>query len=117
MATRSTEELRRDQTALLEAYRQRLGAPGAGDTASVTSPQAALPWGRVTQVVTSDPDYGPHLMVQGQIYTGSPPAPADAPAAPLRCYPAPGKTAGDYSTNDYVRLTPTAGAVIAEPVA
>jgi hypothetical protein len=117
MAARSAEELRRDQMALLEAYRQRLGSSGAGDTASVTSPGAALPWGQVTQVVTSDPDYGPHLMVQGQIYTGSPPAPADAPAAPLRCYPAPGKAVGDYSVNDYVRLAPTAGAVIAEQIA
>jgi len=114
MAVRSMEELRRDQAALLGTYRDRLDAAGAGGAASTTPPRAALQWGRVTQVVSSDEDHGPHLMIQGYVYTGSPPALTQSVAAPMRCYPAPGKTVGDYAVDDYVHLTPTAGAVIAE---
>ena len=117
MGVRSLEQLKRDQAELLEDYRNRIAAAGSGGVAGVTLPRPALQWGRVTQVVSSDPDFGPHLTVQGFIYTGSPPQLTQAAAAPIRCYPAPGKVVGDYSVDDYVRLTPTAGAVIAELVA
>ena len=116
MTVRTIDDLRRDQAELLGAYRDQLGGAGAGGAASRALPRAALQWGRVTQVVTSDETYGPHLVVQGYTYTGSPPVASASAAATLRCYPAPGKAISDYTVNDYVRLTPTAGAVIAEPL-
>ncbi|MBN2560669.1 MAG: hypothetical protein JXQ75_07040 [Phycisphaerae bacterium] len=117
MAVRSIQQLERDQAALLAAYKNRLAGAVAGGVPSVTMPRPALQWGRVTQVVTSDEQFGPHLMVQGYIYTGSPPEPTEAAAAAFRCYPAPGKAVTDYSVNDYVRLTPAAEAVIGELIA
>ena len=117
MAIRSIEQLKRDQAGLLAEYRDRLGAGPSGGAAAMTVSRPALQWGRVTQVVTSDETYGPHLMVQGYLYTGSPPALTQAAAAALRCYPAPGKTVSDYAVNDYVRLTPTGVAAIAERMA
>ncbi len=117
MGVRSIGQLKRDQAALLAAHRSRLGGAGsAGGTDGALSPRPALQWGRITQVVTSDETYGPHLMAQGYVFAGTPPSPASASAAPLRCYPAPGKAVGDYAVDDYVSLTPTAGAVIAERI-
>ncbi len=117
MALRSIEELRRDQAALLAAYRDRLGQSVSVGVSGPASSRPMLQWGRVTQVVSSDETYGPHLIVQAQTYTGSPPALADASAAPIRCYPAPGKVVAGYAVDDPVRLTTTAGAMIAEIIA
>jgi len=71
-------------------------------------------YGRVASVVTSDPDYGPHLMVVRQTWSGTPPTVSDASGAQVRCYPTPNHTVSDYSVNDYVRIEAAHGAMVAE---
>jgi hypothetical protein len=116
MAIRSATKLAADQANLLASYRAKRPPQPVGG-APVTPSPPALHWGKVTSVVTADPDYGPHLMVQGQTPTGTPPTFSATAAPPFRCYPAPGKTVADYAVDDYVRLTPTATAMFAEPLA
>jgi len=116
MRNRSVSELQRDQAKILDDYQSRLPARGAGSATAMPTTRPALQWGRVIQVVTSDENFGPHLVVQAYVYTGSPPSPTPSVAAPFPCYPVPGKTVGDYAVDDYVRLTTVPGAVIAERI-
>ena len=117
MAIRSLNQLAEDQARLLAAYRERLPAVANAGAASTSPAQPPLQWGKVTQVITGDPQFGPHLLVQPHVPTNIPPTFTPASAAPLRCYPAPGKTVTDYAVNDYVRLAPTPAAVVAERLA
>jgi hypothetical protein len=71
-------------------------------------------WGRVTEVVSSDPQYGAHLVVQPQRFTGVPPVVQDAEAAAVRCYPAPNRAVGDYAVDEYVKVTAARGAFVAD---
>lgn len=114
---RSIESLRREQDVVLTQYRESRTAPapwanlpGAGGVST------AVTYGRVSVVVTSDATHGPHLEVVKQVWTGSPPTPSDVTDSLLRCYPAPGTVVSDYLVNDYVRVTPTHGAMIADPL-
>jgi len=116
MAIRSATKLATDQANLLASYRARQPTQPVGG-APVAPPPPTLQWGKVTSVVTTDPDHGPHLLVQGQTPTGTPPTFSATAAQPFRCYPAPGKTVTDYATDDYIRLTPTAAAVFVELLA
>ena len=115
---RSMETLRRDQSAILSAYRDEqvvrdsvaiLPRPGTM-TASVL-------YGRVNSIVTSDPTYGPHLIVVRQDWSGTPPTVSDATGATVRCYPTPNNTVSSYSVNEYVRITAARGAMLAEKLA
>ena len=114
MAIRSLTQLLEDQSSLLSAYRATLTPLRTGSEPGRPEARPALQWGQVTQVVTGDPTWGDHLVIQAQVPTGTPPTFAPSPAATLRCYPAPGKTVSDYTVNDYVRLVAADAAVIAE---
>ncbi len=111
---RSAEVLRRDQAEILRAYRGERAR--AGEVAVLPRPGgagAAVIYGRVSEVVPSDPTYGPHLMVVRQVWSGVPPQISDGEAA-VRCYPTPNRTVSDYAVNDYVRIAAMRGAMVAE---
>jgi len=74
-------------------------------------------YGRVDSVVSSDPDYGPHLVVVRQEWSGTPPTVSDSSALSVRCYPTPNRVVGDYSVDDYVRIIAARGAMVAEALA
>ncbi len=115
MALRSLEQLKRDQAAILEAHLRR-GTMTTRNPAPSALPSGRLQWGRVVEIVSSDDDHGPHLVVQGRVYSGSPPALTSAAADTLRCYPAPGLLVTDYEEDDYVQLCPSETAVVALPI-
>ena len=112
MAVRTLDELRHDQQELL----QQLQAGGAGGGvpsggAAVSGPPLRI--GRVTQVVTSDATYGPHLVVRPQVFSGQPPAASDSTAPPHRAYPSPNRTVSDYDLDESVAIWITRGAEFA----
>jgi hypothetical protein len=115
MALRSLEQLKHDQAAILDAYLRRNEEIPRSVTRS-TLPSGRLQWGRVVEIVSSDDDHGPHLVVQGLVYSGSPPALSSAAADTLRCYPAPGLLVSDYAVDEYVQLRPSELAVVAMPI-
>jgi len=116
MVVRSLDVLKREQERWLMEYRARRAAAeelvqlpgGTASTAAVAS------YGRVTSVVSADPEYGAHLVVAPQQFTGVPPSLSDSTAASLRCYPAPNHTVNDYSVNEYVKILAVRGAFIAD---
>ena len=115
MAIRTRDALRRDQQQLLGEYR-RLRQRG-GSVAQLPTPGSSTTvflYGRVSQVVSSDPTYGPHLVVVPQDVAGTPPVFADSTAASLRCYPPPNHVVGDYSVNEQVKVLAVRGAFIAD---
>ena len=113
MSVRSLERLRADQAAILDAHRRREAAlPGAAVPAAAALDQVTT-IGQVTTVVTSDPTYGAHLVVQPQAFSGTPPSPGAAAQATVRAYPTPNRVVGDYSVNEYVSLLVTRGALLA----
>jgi len=111
---RSIEKLQLDQSEIMSSYRQErtlpdsvavLPRPGGSTAVSV--------FGRVTQVITSDPDYGPHLIVKRQQWTGTPPAASDSSVPAVRCYPTPNNSVTDYATDEYVLILTANGAMVA----
>ncbi len=115
---RSLEQLRQDQAAIFDAYRRERAAGDA--VAALPRPGTASPigvFGRVDEVITSDATYGPHLLVVRQVWSDTPPEPSDGSSPAVRCYPTPNNTVTDYSVDDYVRITPTHGAMLAERLA
>ena len=111
MPMRSLEELQRDQSALLAAHRARLQAASGGETS--LSPSTGFQWGKILEIVADDPDHGPHLIIQAYIPIRRPPVFTAAPAAPVRCFPSPGRTVTDYAVDDFVHLMPTCAGIIA----
>ena len=112
MSTRTLEKLRRDQAALANELRWLSIRVGEGLPASLASaPAPVILWGRVTEVVTSHVEYGPHLMVQPQAFSGVPPTPSDTSGAEVRCYPSPGRVVADYSVAEYVKVLTCRGGV------
>ncbi len=112
---RSVETLRRDQAEIMSSFREESAARGSVAVLPRPGGSIALAvYGRVASVVTSDPDYGPHLMVVRQTWSGTPPTVSDASGAQVRCYPTPNHTVSDYSVNDYVRIEAAHGAMVAE---
>lgn len=103
MAVRTLEELRRDQQELLQQL--QTGSAAAGSFIAPPGTTAIpLRIGKVTQVVTSDATYGPHLVVRQQVFSGQPPAASDSSAPARRAYPSPNRAVGDYVVNEYVAL-------------
>ena len=104
MAIRSREQRQEDAERILAEYRARLSGSAGEDREepSLAMPTSVL--GKITQVVGSDPTYGPHLVVQPQEYTGVPPASADSIANTVRCYPTPNHVVADYAVNDFVAI-------------
>ena len=115
MAIRSRDSLRRDQQQLLAEYR-RLRAPRdlVVQLPTPGSTTTVFLYGRVDQVVASDPTYGPHLVVAPQDVSGTPPVFSDSTAATVRCYPAPNHVVGDYTVNEKVKILAVRGAFIAD---
>jgi hypothetical protein len=105
MAVRPIAQLRREQQEMLDALREM---ETEASTATIeTSPESGEPTyrlARVTQVVTSDPTYGPHLLVVPQILSGTPPTPSDRDVSAGRAYPTPNRSVSDYSADEYVAV-------------
>ncbi len=104
MAIRSREQRQEDAERILDEYRARLSGSAGEDREepSLAMPSSVL--GKITQVVVSDPTYGPHLVVQPQEYTGAPPTASDSIANTIRCYPTPNHVVGDYAVNEFVSI-------------
>lgn len=66
------------------------------------------------RVSSTDPVYGPHLLVVWQVWSGLPPTVSDSEGEPVRCYPTPNLTVNDYGADDYVRIVAARGAMVAE---
>ena len=111
MGIRTREELHEDQAGLLAEYRAGLGAESM--TEGAVAAEAAALIGRVTSVVTSDPTYGAHLVVEPQVFTGTPPAASAASQAPVRAYPTPERVVTDYSVDEYVSVVTVRGGLLA----
>jgi len=104
MAIRSREQRKEDAERILAEYRERLSG-SAGDEREEPSPaMPASVLGKITQVVGSDPTYGPHLVVRPQEYTGTPPSASDSIASTVRCYPTPNHVVGDYAVDEFVSI-------------
>lgn len=115
---RTVDELRQEQAGLLSAYSQE-AAGGESRVAALPRPggtTAIRVYGRVTAVAAADPTHGPHLLVQRQRWTGTPPELVDTAANQVRCYPEPGATVGAYDVGETVRVVACAGAMIAERI-
>jgi len=114
---RSLDKLMRHQADLLAGWRSRVPAGGAGGEPAVARPRPNVLWGKITAIVTTDPQFGPHLMVQPQVVSGVPPTTAPAAASVMRCFPPPGKVVADYAVGEFVRLVCAAEAIFAERLA
>ena len=104
MAIRSREQRKEDAERILTEYRARRSGSAGEDREepSLAMPTSVL--GKITQVVGSDPTYGPHLVVQPQEYTGTPPSASDSIANTIRCYPTPNHVVGDYAVDEFVSI-------------
>jgi len=109
MQVRTIGQLKETQARMLESYRQERSAATASprDVTVTGSSESAV--GRVEAFVTTDEDLGPHLKVALQQFSGSPPLPIDASGATQIYYPAPGRTAGDFAIDEYVKLFAASG--------
>ncbi len=104
MAIRSREQRQEDAERILDEYRARLSGAAGEDREEPSSAMPTSVLGKVTQVVGSDPTYGPHLVVQPQEYIGAPPTTADSIANTVRCYPTPNHVVGDYAVDEFVSM-------------
>lgn len=111
MGIRTLSQLRVDQAALLEEYRGR-NVEAVGPS-SVEEIEAVTTFAKVSSVVTSDPTYGAHLVVDLQEFSGTPRVPAAASKPSLRAYPTPNRVVTDYAVNEYVVLQTARGALVA----
>ena len=115
MGIRTREQLHRDQEQLLAEHRRLTRQPRAvAQLPSDGSGVAVTVYGRVDQVVSSDPTYGAHLVVAPQQASGTPPVFSDSTAASVRCYPAPNHVVGDYTVNEMIKILALRGAFIAD---
>lgn len=78
---------------------------------------ASVLWGRVEQVVVSDPTQGPHMIVQPQWYAGTPPTCQDAPMGTVVCYSAPNREVSDYVVGETIKLAASHGVLVADACA
>ena len=112
---RDMDKLLGEQAAILSAYREQRAA--RVEVAVLPRPGGSIAlciYGRVSAVVGADADYGPHLLVVRQQWSGAPPTVADASESATRCYPTPNRAVSDYAVNEYVRMAVTHGAMVAE---
>ncbi|HOA74000.1 MAG TPA: hypothetical protein PL151_07750 [Phycisphaerae bacterium] len=112
---RSLEDLRRDQQAILDAYRaERPLSPPVASSSEASLTGHAFLYGRVVEVVTSHPVHGPHLWVMRQSWSPQFRCLVDAGGAPLRCYPAPPRSVISFMPDDTVRISIVEGAFLVE---
>ncbi len=115
---RDMDKLLRDQSEILSTYREQRA--GRAEVAVLPRPGGSIAlavYGRVHALVESDTEYGPHLLVVRQQWGGMPPTVSDARDSATRCYPTPNRAVGDYTVDEYVRMTVAHGAMVAEKVA
>jgi len=117
MQVRDLQQLKRVQEQLLEEYKvQQEQAREAGPTRSAA--EGAPSWiGRVSGVVSSDEELGPHLLVIKQSFANTPPTPSNAVSNARVYYPTPGRDVADYSEDEYVLLLRVDGAFLADKLA
>jgi hypothetical protein len=118
MAVRSRSELRRLQESVLDALRASRGVAGpsrfAGEESGALVERGLVETvAKVTSVVASDAELGPHLVVAAQHFSGKPPMASPASRGPQVAYPSPGRVVGDYGVDEFVRLSPARGALLA----
>ena len=117
MQVRSLRQLQRVQKQLLEEYKGQQGQVG-GAVPTRSAPEGAPCWiGRVSGVVSSDEELGPHLLAIKQSFASIPPTPSDAASNARVCYPTPGREVADYSADEYVLLLRVDGAFLAGKLA
>ncbi len=104
MASRSREQRKEDAERILTEYRARLSSAAGEDREEPSLAMPASVLGKITQVVGSDPTYGPHLVIQPQEYTGTPPSASDSIANTVRCYPTSNHVVGDYAVDEFVSI-------------
>ena len=63
-----------------------------------------------------DPTYGAHLVVQPQVFSGTPPVASAAVKPEVRAYPTPNNVVTDYAVNEFVVLVTARGALLAVKV-
>lgn len=102
---RTLERLLEDQERLLSRWRRSREVPtwptrGPGWGSSVT----AVRYGKVASVVTSDPTFGPHVTVIGQVSSGSPGQWEDSTRPAFRAYAAPGLVITGFAVDQFVRV-------------
>jgi len=117
MMARSPEELRRDQEAILQAYRREQAPQPASEPAPSTGAAPGghgFVYGQVVDIVYADPEFGPHLLAMRQAWHDSPRGFIDAGEAPIRCYPVPPRTLSVFDYGDFIRISIVDGAFIAE---
>jgi hypothetical protein len=117
MPIRSRKQLQLDQAEILAEYRREVSdaSDEVGQMPVSGGPSSSSGgWGRVSEVVTSDANYGPHLVVQPQAFSGLPRAASDASVPAVRCYPAPNRVVGDYAVDEHVKIISARGALIAD---
>jgi len=115
MPIRPRETLRRDQAQIfLEHKLRQLRMQDTTQLPAADDRGVVVRWGRVEQIIETDPDHGPHLSVVPQVFTGIPPVAGDASGKSVICYPAPNRTLADYQVGEYVKILPTRGAFIAD---
>ena len=104
MAIRSRGQRKEGAERIRAEYRARLRGSAGEDREepSLAMPTSVL--GKITQVVGSDPTYGPHLVVQPLEYTGTPPSASDSIANTVRCYPTPNHVVGDYAVDEFISI-------------
>jgi hypothetical protein len=115
---RTIRDLQQDQSEIMSQYRQEQSLPDS--VAMLPRPgglTAVSVFGRVSQVVSSDPDYGPHLLIKRQQWTGTPPVVSDSSVPDVRCYPTPNNMVGDYAVDEYVMILIANGAMVAGKMA
>ena len=117
MPMRSLPQLLADQDRLRSDWRRSAqAAPQELPRQSGGPRPTTLRFGRVNSVVSSDPIYGPHLMVFCLHATDTPPQWQPGHESAIRCYLPPGGQIGDYSPDQFVRLLFLESIVVAEPL-
>ena len=111
MGIRSLSQLRADQAALLAEYRGRNAR--AVETLGVEKSETVTTIAKVSSVVTSDPTYGAHLVVNLQEFSGTPRVAGAASKPSLRAYPTPNRVVADYAADEFVVLQTARGALLA----
>lgn len=112
MRVRRIAELKRTQAQMLTDMR-------AGQEATVDSliaeplPSAMLGLARLVSVSFSDPDIGPHLVVARLKCSVTPHSFADDSTPNQVAYPAPGRSVGDYTADEFVLCCRVDGVCVA----
>ena len=113
MGVRSIERLRDEQREMLDAFRAERAASAAAAGSGPDAAGTVLRLAQVTEVVSSHPTLGPHLVAVLQKLSGAPPAASNLSSAEGVLYPTPNHGVGDYSVDEYVAAWSVGGVELA----